>query len=114
MYELTGNTRILKEQYGTMKRWCDYIINTAEKYRGKMKLPREIDRYLWNTGHQYGEWLIPSQVVDGIDRSASKRINSSVYCAPIFGWNSCRIMADAAALLGIRKTSCITVTLHQE
>lgn len=100
MYELTGNTRILKEQYGTMKRWCDYIINTAEKYRGKMKLPREIDRYLWNTGHQYGEWLIPSQVVDGIDRSASKRINSSVYCAPIFGWNSCRIMADAAALLG--------------
>lgn len=100
MYQVTGNTCILREQYETMKRWCDYIITTAEKRRGKMKLPREIDRYLWNTGHQYGEWLIPSQTVDGSDKSANKKINSSAYCAPIFGWNSCRILADTAALLG--------------
>lgn len=100
MYQLTGNIRILKEQYDTMKRWCDYIITTAEKRRGKMKHPKEIDRYLWNTGHQYGEWLIPSQMVNGMDRSSVKRINTSVYCAPIFGWNSCRIMEETAALLG--------------
>ena len=37
-----------------MKKWCDYIINTAKKRRGKMKHPKEIDQYLWNTGHQYG------------------------------------------------------------
>ena len=61
MYQMTGNVRILREQYDTMKRWCDYIIMTAKKRRGKMKLPKEIDQYLWNTGHQYGEWLIPSQ-----------------------------------------------------
>ena len=100
MYQLTGNIRILREQYDTMKKWCDYIINTAKKRRGKMKHPKEIDQYLWNTGHQYGEWLIPSQTVDGADQSAAKPINTSVYCAPIFGWNSCRIMADTAALLG--------------
>ena len=100
IYQVTGNTRILREQYKTMKRWCDYIITTARKRRGKMKLPKEIDRYLWNTGHQYGEWLIPSQTVDGADKSASKPINTSVYCAPVFGWNSCRILADTAALLG--------------
>ena len=100
MYQVTGNLRILTELYDHMKRWCDYIITTAEKHRGKMKLPREIDRYLWNTGHQYGEWLIPSQTVDGSDKSANKKINSSAYCAPIFGWNSCQILADTAALLG--------------
>ena len=100
MYQLTGNIRILREQYDTMKKWCDYIINTAKKRRGKMKHPKEIDQYLWNTGHQYGEWLIPSQTVDGADQSAAKLINTSTYCAPIFGWNSCRIMADTAALLG--------------
>lgn len=100
MYQLTGNIRILREQYDTMKKWCDYIINTAKKRRGKMKHPKEIDQYLWNTGHQYGEWLIPSQTVDGADQSAAKPVNTSAYCAPIFGWNSCRIMADTAALLG--------------
>ena len=31
MYQLTGNIRILREQYDTMKKWCDYIINTAKK-----------------------------------------------------------------------------------
>ena len=72
MYQLTGNIRILREQYDTMKKWCDYIINTAKKRRGKMKHPKEIDQYLWNTGHQYGEWLIPSQTVDGADQSAAK------------------------------------------
>ena len=31
MYQLTGNIRILREQYDTMKKWCDYIINTAKE-----------------------------------------------------------------------------------
>lgn len=100
MYQMTGNTKILIEQYDTMKKWCNYIIHTARNRKGKMKLPKEIDQYLWNTGHQYGEWLIPSQTVDGVDKSASKRINSSVYCAPIFGWNSCCILAHTASILG--------------
>lgn len=97
---MTGNVRILREQYDTMKRWCDYIITTAKKRRGKMKLPKEIDQYLWNTGHQYGEWLIPSQTVDGVDRTNANHIDTAAYCAPIFGWNSCKIIADTAALLG--------------
>lgn len=100
MYQMTGNVRILREQYDTMKRWCDYIITTAKKRRGKMKLPKEIDQYLWNTGHQYGEWLIPSQTVDGVDRTNANHIDTAAYCAPIFGWNSCKIIADTAALLG--------------
>ena len=100
MYEITGNRRILREQYDSMKAWCDYIITTAETRKGKNKLPREIDRYLWNTGFQYGEWLIPSQSGNGGDASFSKPLNSSVYCTPFFGWNSCRIMAETAALLG--------------
>lgn len=48
-----------------------------------MKLPKEIDQYLWNTGHQYGEWLIPSQTVDGVDRTNANHIDTAAYCAPI-------------------------------
>ena len=50
--------------------WCGYVIGTAEKYRGQNKLPREIDRCLWNTGFHYGEWLIPSQSGNGFDKTA--------------------------------------------
>lgn len=100
MYEMTGNTRIMREQYESMKAWCDYVIITAEKCRGRNKLPLEVDRYLWNTGFQYGEWLIPSQSSKSVDASSAQPINSTVYCTPIFGWKSCQIMADTAALLG--------------
>lgn len=96
MYEITGNTHILWEQYASMKKWCDYVISTAEKCRGKQKLSETFDRYLWNTGFQFGEWLIPSQS----GKSSGPKIDSATYCAPIFGWRSCCILADTAALLG--------------
>ena len=35
MYEITGNRRILREQYDSMKAWCDYIIATAETRKGR-------------------------------------------------------------------------------
>ena len=65
-----------------------------------MKHPKEIDQYLWEYRTSVREWCAPSQTVDGADQSAAKPVNTSAYCAPIFGWNSCRIMADTAALLG--------------
>lgn len=65
MYQMTGNRLILVETYESQKKWCDYIISEAKNKRGKQKLPKEFDQYLWNTGHQYGEWLIPSQTMNG-------------------------------------------------
>lgn len=103
MYQVTGNARILREQYDSMKSWCDYVITTARNHRGKNKLPIETDCYLWNTGHQFGEWLVPSLTVDGMDQSSKKQIDTASYCAPIFGWNSCRILAETAELLGYPK-----------
>jgi len=100
MYTVTGNIHVLRNQYDSMKAWCGYVIGTAEKYRGQNKLPREIDRCLWNTGFHYGEWLIPSQSGNGFDKTAMKSMASKAYTAPIFGWNSCRIMAETAKLLG--------------
>ena len=61
MYRLTGNRRILEEQYESMTHWCGYIIRTAEGRRGDFGLPHEVDSVLWNTGFHFGEWLIPSE-----------------------------------------------------
>ena len=114
MYQLTGNIRILREQYDTMKKWCDYIINTAKKRRGKMKHPKEIDQYLWNTGHQYGEWLIPSQTVDGADQSAAKLINTSTYCAPILDGIPAGSWQIRQHSSGIHQTNYTMMTLRPE
>jgi alpha-L-rhamnosidase len=49
MYEMTGKTRIMREQYESMKAWCDYVIITRRS-AGAEQTALEVDRYLWNTG----------------------------------------------------------------
>ena len=103
MYEATGNTLILRKQYNSMKRWCDYVIH--ESKTGKPKKSRfrpENEPYLWDTGYHYGEWLVPSQNKNGMDMKNLKAImeSSSVYTAPIFGWISVSYFAKIAHILG--------------
>ncbi|WP_338539928.1 glycoside hydrolase family 78 protein [Paenibacillus tundrae] len=45
LYEMYGDIRLLAEQYGSMKRWVDYIYHQGDK------------PYLWNTGFHFGDWL---------------------------------------------------------
>ncbi|MFR3589365.1 family 78 glycoside hydrolase catalytic domain [Eisenbergiella massiliensis] len=104
MYQITGNTRVLEDQYDSMKKWCDYIITKARTKRNKkLRLPKEIDQYLWNTGFHFGEWLIPSCSKEGYgDKEGMKKtvMGTSKYTAPIFGWNSVHQMSEVAELLG--------------
>lgn len=102
MYQVTGNTVILVKQYECMKKWCDYIIRQAAAKKPKSStLPDEIEKYLWNTGYHYGEWLIPSQSKNGLDMKNLKNIMamSSRYTAPIFGWNSVFTFAKISKIL---------------
>lgn len=102
MYQVTGNTAILRQQYTCMKRWCDYVIDQAATRKPKgSTLPPEIEMYLWDTGYHYGEWLIPSQNKNGLDMKNLKGIMgmSSCYTAPIFGWNSVNTFAAIAGIL---------------
>ena len=97
MYWLTGNRRILEEQYESMVSWCAYIIRTAESRRGDPQLPREVDSVLWNTGFHFGEWLIPSEKKGITQKEACER--SAFYTAPIFGYVSVKCMAEIARIL---------------
>lgn len=45
LYQYYGDTRILEEQYDSMKAWIDYIWKQGE------------DEFLWNTGFHFGDWL---------------------------------------------------------
>ena len=94
MYEITGNDRILMEQYDSMKRWCDFILEFAKK-PGDETLPPEIDRILWNTGFQLGEWLIPSSSKDGYTDEMlydSMKVTRR-YTTPLYGWRSIHLLS---------------------
>lgn len=102
MYEITDNTEVLIRQYECMKKWCDYVIHQAATRKPKKsERPEEVEKYLWDTGYHYGEWLIPSQSQNGVDMKHLKEImaQSSCYTAPIFGWNSVNIFAKIAGKL---------------
>jgi alpha-L-rhamnosidase len=45
VYEAFGDKRILEEQYPSMKAWVEYMRRAAG------------DKYLWNTGFTFGDWL---------------------------------------------------------
>lgn len=102
MYEVTGNTAVLRNQYDCMKRWCDYIIPTAKRDRGANELPEEIDQCLWNTGFHFGDWLIPSLTKDGynMEQLIGAMTATLKFTAPVFGWLSISRMAEISCILG--------------
>jgi len=101
MYQMTGNHLILREQYESMKGWCDYVISASAR-PGRDDLPPETEKYLWNTGLRYGEWMIPSFFKEGYKNKENiqRVFETSLYTGPIFAWYSLTLMAKTAALLG--------------
>lgn len=102
MYQVTGNTEILKQQYDCMRKWCRYVVDRAAGHKPKKnRLPDEIENFLWDTGYHYGEWLIPSQSKNGMDMKNLKKIMSmsSCYTAPVFGYYSISTFAKIADIL---------------
>jgi len=45
IYLCYGDTQILQEQYGSMKKWVEYIRKQGS------------NEYIWNTGFHFGDWL---------------------------------------------------------
>ncbi|MBQ1531916.1 MAG: family 78 glycoside hydrolase catalytic domain [Solobacterium sp.] len=108
MYEQTGNLEILKNMYPTMKRWCDFILHAAARYRGDRSIKKETDRYLWNTGFHYGEWLIPSRTQSGFSDNSSMSLSmkeGKKYISPTYGYLAMKNFSRIASLLGETKDS---------
>lgn len=100
MYEVTGNTCILEKQYDSMKGWCDYVISRARIHAPNSTLPDEVEEHLWDTGFQFGEWLVPSLAGAPQEQLFTTMAITSAYTTPIFGWLVVHKMAQAAAVLG--------------
>lgn len=102
MYQVTGNTAVLRDQYDSMKKWCDYVIRASKNHSArKSKLPKEKEQYIWNSGYHWGEWLIPSLSKDGYGLNTVKSVmQTRKYIAPIFAYYTMSKMTEICKVLG--------------
>jgi alpha-L-rhamnosidase len=64
MHRATGRTDVLAEQLPSMRRWVDFAAGRAASGRHPSRVERSADplpheKYLWDTGWHFGEWLEP-------------------------------------------------------
>ncbi|UQZ37247.1 alpha-L-rhamnosidase [Paenibacillus sp. PK3_47] len=97
VYEMYGDTRLLAEQYDSMKKWVAYIYGEGS------------DPYLWNTGFHFGDWLgldaKPDSYVGATDRD---------YVATAFYAYSVELTHKAAVALGRHEDAAYYLDLHRK
>lgn len=96
-YEMYGDTRLLAEQYDSMKQWIEYIRSQGD------------NPYLWNTGFHFGDWLgldsKPGSYVGATDRD---------YVATAFYAYSVSLTRKAASVLGFDQDAVYFDQLHAQ
>jgi alpha-L-rhamnosidase len=84
MYLAYGDTKILADQYNSMKAWVGYM-------------EKESKNFLWNTGFHFGDWLFYRPADDNDGGSA---VTDKYMIAQCFFANSVQIMINSAKVLG--------------
>lgn len=86
LYLYNGDVSILKEQYGSMKAWVDYIAKIDGENHG------------WRSAFHYGDWLALDHPSNRPDQIKGK--TDEGFIADVFYQNSVQIVAKTAKLLG--------------
>jgi alpha-L-rhamnosidase len=98
MYQAYGDIRFLRDNYAAMLRWMDYVETCAQETMPERAYfdfeHRRRHRYLWNTGHHWGDWQVPG--MDHFEGALyTKEITASLYY-----YRAVRTMAMIARELG--------------
>ncbi len=95
VYLSYGDLRLLDQQYESMKAWVEYMRRAAG------------ERYLWNTGFTFGDWLaFATDQSDYPGATTDKDLVQTAYFA-----YSTQILAKTAALLGKNDDAAVYSTL---
>ena len=87
LYETYGDTRVLAEQYDSMKTWTEYVRCQCD------------ENGLWQTGFQYGDWLGLDAEMNGLE-DERKGATDDYFTANVCYLWTLQIMADTAKILG--------------
>jgi alpha-L-rhamnosidase len=102
LYQAYGDTSLLRETWGSMTRWVDFAAAAAAGGRHPDRAaarpePAPHERYLWDTGFHWGEWLEPGAVIT--DFPAFARADKSEV-ATAYLYRSAATVAQVAGVLG--------------
>ncbi|SIT02998.1 alpha-L-rhamnosidase [Alicyclobacillus vulcanalis] len=96
LYQRYGDISILEENYEAMGRWLSYVRSQAEQESDGHR------RYLWNHGFHFGDWMIPSLVMEnnnGLGPIASAEATGELVATCFYAY-SCKLMSEIADIIG--------------
>ncbi|MCC2592575.1 glycoside hydrolase family 78 protein [Tessaracoccus sp. OS52] len=85
LFDRFGDRAVLEEQYPSMKAWVDLLLGLAG------------ERYLWEGGFQFGDWVDP----DSPPEDPARAKTDADLVASAFLFRSTALLAETAELLGI-------------
>ncbi|HUB21957.1 MAG TPA: family 78 glycoside hydrolase catalytic domain [Streptosporangiaceae bacterium] len=101
LWQSYGDTQVLADQYESMQAWVEFALRSAAGGRHPARAaarpePAAHERYLWDTGFHWGEWLEP-----GADPDADLQPeNDKAEVATAYLYRSAATLARVARLLG--------------
>lgn len=100
LYQAYGDPQVLEAFYDSMVRWIDYVRRTAENelpdnFEQMDEARKERQKYLWNTGYHFGDWLMPSASSPTESALLTKEVAATAFYA-----YSAALLSDIADILG--------------
>ena len=103
VYRATGDQRVLEEQWASMRAWVDHAADAAATRRHRSRRDRAAEaapheRYLWDSGWHFGEWLEAGERLD--DAIAAATVADHGPVATAYLHRSAAQLAEVARALG--------------
>lgn len=106
LYMIYGDPKILKENYTMMNRWMGYVEKKAATEvpgdrNDYSEESLQYQKYLWNTGFHYGDWLIPSLSREGVAKKPIEgaEMTKELVAPAMFAYTT-KLMTEIADILG--------------
>ena len=105
IYRAYGDRRLLQEQWPSMAAWLGYVERSAAGARHPERAERRPEplpheRYLWDSGFHFGEWLVPGTDLKGPAEFEEFRRSDQADVATAYFAHSARLMSRIAAVIG--------------
>ena len=105
IYRAYGDRRLLEEQWPSMVAWLAHVERAAAGARHPERAARHPEplpheRYLWDTGFHFGEWLVPGADLKGPEEFEAFRRSDKADVATAYFAHSARLMSQIAAVTG--------------
>ena len=105
IFRAYGDRRLLDEQWPSMVAWLAHVERSAAGARHPERAARRPDmlpheRYLWDSGFHWGEWLVPGADLKGPEEFERFRQADKADVATAYFAHSARLMSLIAAVIG--------------